>query len=96
MARYFSMTFGVMPTREQFDEAWRKTGEEASELRSDCFHFGNDKRLGTDVLTQDELWNELVKARAKYDRLDGEINDFPDEVGDWISSVLGQLGIEWI
>lgn len=79
-----SMTFGVMPTREQFDAGW-----DACEPRGDRFHFGNDKRIGNDALTQEELWKEVVKAH-------GEFEEGDEDAGDWCSSVLGCLDIEWI
>jgi hypothetical protein len=88
-----SMTYGTMPTREQYDEAWNKL-EDQEELRGHKFHFGNDPRMGTDALTQYELWDELVKAHHEFETSDDE-NEI-DEVGDWMSSVLYCLNIEWI
>jgi len=59
MNTLFSMTFGKMPTREQFVYCWWKTFENDDDP---FFSFTNDKRLGTCKLTLDELWNELHYA----------------------------------
>jgi hypothetical protein len=53
-----SMSYGVMPTREEFDAAFEKS-------TPDGFSFGNDKRVGNCILTADELWAELEKAHAE-------------------------------
>lgn len=92
-----SMTFGTMPSREEFDAA---CGEhDPDDPPEACvanlgFSFGNDKRVGSVTLTPDELWEELQKARAEWDA-DGE-SPAGERAGDWCSSVLGQLGFEWI
>lgn len=88
-----SMTFGKMPTREQYDAAWDKTFEDA-DSSDNFFSFGNDKRVGNCDLTQDELWDELNKAYQEY--LKTDYFDFFEGPGVWISSVLSCLGIEWI
>ena len=79
-----SMTYGVMPSREEFSEAF---GDEV------YFAFGNDPRVGTAKLTEDELWDELQKALAVY-----EESDYPysEAAGDWVSTVLDVLGFEWV
>lgn len=81
---FMSMTFGFLPRYEDFCQAWSQVipGD-------DLFSFGNDPRMGTDELTQDELWDELNKATEEY--LDGD-----DEAGDWASAVLSCLKIEWV
>jgi hypothetical protein len=93
-----SMTFGTMPAREQFDAACAAVDEDdGRSVEQDGFGFGNDPRLGTCRLTADELWGELQKAHAEFECRDGA--DDPaktDAVGDWISSVLSCLGIEWV
>ncbi len=79
-----SMTYGVMPSREEFSEAF---GDEV------YFSFGNDPRVGTVKLTEDELWEELQKALAEF-----EESDYPysEEAGHWVSTVLDVLGFEWV
>jgi len=86
MIRY-SMTFGVMPTRAQFDECWERevVGQ---------FAFGNDERVGTCELSQDELWEELNAAHSQW--VETTEDDEWEETGSWMSSVLYCLGIEWI
>jgi hypothetical protein len=87
------MSYGIMPTKEQFDSCWDKVDAEEG-FRGDKFHFGNDPRIGTDALSQEELWKELNIAFSEYQEQD-DIDEM-NEVGDWISSVLYCLDIEWI
>lgn len=88
-----TMTFGVMPSREEFDAAW---GDVAG--GDERFSFGNDPRVGNCQLGSGELWDELQRARAEYDAVDGSSDDGgePESAGDWCSSVLGCLGFEWV
>ena len=85
-----TLTFGVMPTREQYDAQCALVDpDNGRSVDDDGFGFGNDKRMGTDRLTSAELWAELVKAQAEHEAGD-------EAAGDWCSSVLGCLGIEWV
>lgn len=87
-----SMTYGVMPTREQFDAACDEPDPERGPNGSAAatgFRFGNDKRVGDATLSPDELWTELQRAHAEWEA-------GSEEAGDWCSSVLGCLGFEWI
>ena len=87
-----SMTYGVMPSREQFDAACREHDPDDPPqacVAEQGFRFGKDKRVGDAHLTPDELWAELGRAKAEYDAGD-------EASGDWCSSVLGCLGFEWI
>jgi len=77
-------TYGVMPTRQEFDEAY----EDAS-IPGRGFRFRNCKRVGTGELSGPELWEELVKAHSEYEAGD-------EAAGDWCSAVLGCLGWEWV
>jgi hypothetical protein len=81
-----SMTYGEMPTQEDFDEAFSRAEDEEGRTG---FSFGNDPRVGTCELDATELWAELQKAREEYEEGD-------DEAGDWCSSVLSTLGFEWV
>ncbi len=80
-----TVTYGVMPTREEFDAAY----EVASTDDGHGFRFRNDKRIGNGELTCSELWDELVKAHAEFEAGD-------EEAGDWCSAVLGCLDWEWV
>jgi len=83
------MTYGNLPTREVFDRQF-------AELVSDGeFRFGNDKRVGTCALSPDELWAEIQKAHAEWDGPQADA-DKQDEAGEWCSTVLECLGIEWV
>ena len=82
--------YGQLPTREQFDEAWF-----SAEPRGDLFHFGNDKRVGDVALSQDELWSEIQKAHAEWDSPQEDAQK-QDAAGEWCSTVLECLGIEWV
>jgi hypothetical protein len=88
--RHLSLTFGVLPSREKFNECWDKTMDGKS-----TFQFGNDERVGNDALTQDELWDEL--GRAVSDMGDENSTEgFVEDSGQWASAVLSVLGIEWV
>ena len=96
-----SMTYGVMPSRGEFDAACAEADpENGRSVDNHGFHFGNDPRLGTVSLNGEELWDELVKARAEYEALlqadVAEGDEAEGAVGDWISGVLGCLGFEWV
>lgn len=87
-----TMTYGVMPSREQFDAACLEVedGDPPQACVADQgFPFENDKRVGSDRLTPDELWAELGRAKSEYDAGD-------EASGDWCSGVLGCLGFEWV
>ena len=53
------------------------------------FSFGNDPRVGTCALSRQELWDELRSAWADHEA-------GAEEAGDWVSTVLGSLGLEWV
>ena len=95
--RLMTKTHGVMPTREEFEWLWETT-DANGELRDGVFHIGNDKRMGTCALTQDQLWNELQKAYHEVCIEYAEPEDLSqaEQTDDWISSVLGCLGLEWV
>ena len=93
-----TLTYGEMPTREQFDAAWEYTDPTTPD-GTKGFGFGNDKRLGCCVLSRDELWEELEKAWNEYaDQLGhpGSLSQDPEVVGSWVADVLSCLGIEWV
>lgn len=89
-----TLSFGILPSREQFDEAWEVT-DEAGELRNGLFSFGRDPRLGDCALRQSQLWNELLSAHAEYESGEADLDD-ENGPGPWLSSVLSCLSIEWI
>lgn len=89
-----SMTYGVMPSLEEFDAACAEPDDDCgpdapTSVADRGFSFGNDKRIGNDILSPSELWTELTRAKAEYDAGD-------EAAGDWCSTVLGCLGFEWI
>ncbi len=90
-----SMTYGVLPTREEFDTAF----EQVSPLTG-RFRFSNDPRVGTVELTCSELWREIGKAHDEWYAAgvsDADRNTASeDAAGQWCSDVLGVLGFEWI
>lgn len=81
------LTYGVLPTEEQFDQAWDET---FAESLKNTFGFRNDPRVGNAELTQSELWKELQQA-TKENNEDGN-----EEAGSWASGVLGHLDVEWV
>lgn len=80
---FYTKTFGVLPTKQQYDDCWKRTGV------GEVFRFGNDPRVGTCDLTQDELWDELKKAHQDYES--GQ-----EDAGNFCSCVLSVLGFEWV
>jgi hypothetical protein len=89
MARFMSLTYGVLPSLEDYDRAWQR-----AEI-GEHFTFGNDKRMGSCSLSQWELWDELEKAKDDWEN-NSETEAESDAAGDWASCVLSVLGIEWI
>lgn len=98
-----SMSYGVMPTREDFDRAFDAVmaNEDDGKLS-----FGNDPFVGDDRLTASETWEQLQSQLATWE--EGEhADDCPgdgscggdgcpcEDAGSWCSSVLGLLGFEW-
>lgn len=79
-----TMTYGDLPTEEEFDAAW-----DAAQLPGGKFAFGNDERVGTANLSQVETWAEIQKAHAEWEA-------GSEQAGDWLSSVMGTLGFEWV
>lgn len=86
-----TFTYGILPTKEEYDAAWDKLIAE-EELHGGLFHFGNDERLGTCALSQEELWDEILLAYEEWDK-DGWIDD---QIGNWLSAIMFSLGFEWI
>lgn len=83
---YYTFTYGHLPTRDQFHHCWTL---EVTDEECDRFAFRNDPRVGSCKLTEDQVWKELVKAEQEW----AEGND---EAGEWCSSVLSVLGVEWV
>lgn len=100
-----SMTYGVMPEFEAFQDAfYEKVGYH--------YYFGNDPIVGTDSLTYIQLWALLNKIaclqwaegsdyhqqyskEAKPCRIPLDGYD-AKELLQWASDVLGTLGFEWV
>mgnify|MGYP001585749417 CR=1 FL=1 len=83
-----SMTYGVLPSYDEFTDAFYEVVEGSR------FSFGNDPRVGTDSLSAKELWAELQRAVNEYETNNDD--DEADAAGSWASDVLGVLGFEWI
>ena len=74
-----------------------RRGSRAAHVRDDGFSFGNDKRMGTCTLRTHELWDEVRRASREYESaLAADDGTDPEAVGDWLSSVLFQLGFEGV
>lgn len=85
-----SLTFGVLPSREQFNLAFDVSCPKGT------FSFGNDKRVGTCELDCDELWEELTNAHFHDLKARERASEGPVFYGEWCADVLYCLGIEWI
>lgn len=98
-----SMTYAVMPTREDFDRAFDAVCSDTGK-----FEFGNDPYVGNDALSASQLWRELETQLETWNQGehdpecpgDGECNGNlgcpSEDAGSWCSSVLCILGFEWI
>ena len=78
-----SITYGKLPTRQAFQKAFHK------ECPSGRFAFRNDPYVGTDKLSESQLWDEMKSAVKAWRQGD-------EEIGDWASCVLSVLGFEWV
>lgn len=96
-----SMTYGVLPSREEFDTAWEAVVDEGAARAGNQgpgmprFYFIDDPRVGTCALTRAELWAELRRAQGEWEN-NGETEAECDAAGQWCSQVLGVLGFEWV
>lgn len=102
-----TMTYGIMPSREDFDSAMARMNS-LREFNYSGFKFNNDSRVGTCVLTADQLWKELQEALTQWERGDSPqdkpVTDYINELeftraenaGHWCSCVLETLGFEWV
>jgi len=79
-----SLTYGTIPEREVFDRKFNNVSG-----LSNTITFTNDERFGTDTVSVEELWHELLIAITMY-------NNGNEQAGRWVSDVLFCLGIEWI
>lgn len=86
-----SFTYGYLPSKEVFDAHFNSVVGAGK-----TFSFGNDKRIGSDHLTCDELWIELNQAVAEFKGTAVLPIQNQDDAGDWASVVLFCLNIEWI
>lgn len=97
-----TMTYGTMPTHEQFDSQYTK------KMGSFGYRFHNDSRVGTCELSQDQLWDELQEALTQWEQgdppQDKPVTDYINELeftraenaGNWCSCVLETIGFEWV
>ena len=83
-----SMTYGVLPSEEEFREAFDHV---VTNPRG--FRFGNDQRVGTCALSATELWREIQEAKLEMEESLGWESD---RASNWLTCVLDVLGFEWI
>jgi hypothetical protein len=86
-----SYTYGVLPSKEEFDAQF-----DVAVGHGNTFSFGNDKRIGNDHLTCDELWIELKQAVEEFEGTAVLPIQKQNDAGNWASVVLFCLNIEWI
>ncbi len=93
------MTYGVMPTLEQFQEAFDRECPKGTYniqlARSDSAAV-EDFKLGDGDWTALQLWeaiNEIVHFQPGYEQAAKWRHD---QVMDLVSSILDTLGFEWI
>jgi len=101
-----TLTYGELPTHDQFDSAFYEFCPDSH------YSFSNDPRVGTCRFTVFALWRQILKAHDEYvvllsgDEFESDELGFirkiheeptdPEIVGDWISTVLYSIGIEWV
>lgn len=78
-----SSTYGVLPTKEQFDKAFEVQCPEG-------FKVGNDKLYGNHTFSCEELWSAVLHRTKLF------LEEGDDISGDWASCVLYCLGFEWV
>jgi hypothetical protein len=83
-----SLTFGVMPTREQFAECFSR------EVPGGVYRIRNDKLMGDADFDEQELWDEINEHVSAPDWLNTLGDD--TSIESLISCILYTLGIEWI
>jgi hypothetical protein len=88
-----TLTYGDLPTRQQFDQLWDEAGLEAT-----GFRFTNDPIVGDETMTRSELWEKIEWVWNEYaDKLGGMgLGDDPEKQGSWLADVLSCLGVEWV
>jgi hypothetical protein len=92
--KLISLAYGQLPTEEQFSLAFQNL---IYPLVEGGFRFANDKRVGTCIFSELELWEELKKAVLEWECGPRDKKDKRYwQAGDWCSSVLQCLGFEWI
>ena len=96
-----SVSYGTLPSRDLFSVLF------ANECPDGRFSFGNDPYVGTDSLTESQLWRELQAQFATWEAGEHAAHCPGDgscrgdgcpceDAGSWCSDVLGVLGFEWI
>jgi hypothetical protein len=92
------MTYGVMPTREQFDMAFETECPDGYNIRLNRTDSSSveDFMLGDGCLSANQLWcalSEIVEAYMEST----QVASTEDEIRmDLVSSILFTLGFEWI
>lgn len=90
-AMRISLNYGVLPTYEQFKDAFERDLGDSEYVITNCRDIGGDGSFSCDG-----LWALLnVKLNVWQDG-DTDYEDFADEAGDFVSGVLYTLGIEWV
>ena len=100
-----SYTYGVMPTREVFEKAYRAEvadrdsasglyhmkliGQDSAAVRGTVFEEASGQSAR---FTMDEVWTGLKQLKRKLDR-GGRASD---AAGDLASGILESIGIEWL
>jgi len=80
------MTYGVMPTLEEFERAFDE------KCPSGMFTVRNCKRVGNENYTCFGLWTEVQTAVLEW----GLNEESSEAAGNWASAILASLGFEWV
>lgn len=94
-----SMTYGNLPTREQFDVAFDAEcpGGFRIVLNPSDSRAVDGFKLGDGCLTADQLWSAITEIVDRWRTDTGdEAGEYQDQRVDLVSSILYALGFEWI
>ncbi len=87
-SKYISVTWGTMPTFEEFERAFDEVCEDGE------FQFGNDRIVGSDKLNVYELWDTVNDVWVRAGGAPTVADADADEA--WVSDILLTLGWEWV
>lgn len=93
-----SMTYGELPTREEFNAAfseWCETGKYSIVMGRSDSAACEDFKLGDGDWSDDALWTAITEIVADFNAKEHE-DPSAEMRMDIVSAIMGTLGFEWI